>query len=96
MSNLTRGARASSTGPACDNRQLNIEKLAMTTRIEIRHMHFEEGFAGSLKPLSGLPGCLGLREGEGVPTVGRLHPGQARERLQKQRPKVNAVCEFAQ
>ena len=42
MSNLTRGARASSTGPACDNRQLNIEKLAMTTRIEIRHMHFEE------------------------------------------------------
>ena len=42
VSNLTRGARASSTGPECDNRQLKISKLAMTTRIEIRLMHSEE------------------------------------------------------
>ena len=34
------------------------------------------------------PGCLGLHEGEGVRTGGRLHPGQAGERLLKQRRKV--------
>ena len=39
VSNLTRGG---STGQACENRQLKILKLAMTTRIEIRHLHFEE------------------------------------------------------
>ena len=41
-------------------------------------------------PRSSLPGCLGLHEGEGVRTVGRLHPGQAGQRLQKQRPNVSA------
>ena len=33
-------------------------------------------------------GCLSLHGGEGVRTGGRLHPGQAGERLLKQRPKV--------
>ena len=34
------------------------------------------------------PGCLGLHGGQGVRTVGRLHLGQAGERLLKQRPKA--------
>ena len=38
-------------------------------------------------PLSIQPGCLPLCGGEGVRTVGRLQPGQAGERLLKQRPK---------
>ena len=37
------------------------------------------------------PGCSRLQEGKGVPTGGRLHPGQAGERLLKQRPKV-LIC----
>jgi len=40
------------------------------------------------KGRSSLPGCSDLRGGEGVRTVGRLHPGQ---RLLKQRPKTQ--CE---
>ena len=43
------------------------------------------------KGRSSLPGCFDLRGGEGVRTVGRLHPGQAGERLLKQRPKTQ--CE---
>ena len=42
------------------------------------------------KGRSSLPGCSDLRGGEGVRTVGRLHPGQ---RLLKQRPKTQ--CENA-
>ena len=50
VSNLTWGARASSTGLACDNHQLKNLKLAMTTRIENSHMHFEEVFAWEFGP----------------------------------------------
>ena len=37
-------------------------------------------------------GVRGLRKGEGVRTVGRLHPGQAWERLLKQRPVPVRDC----
>ena len=39
-------------------------------------------------------GVLGLHRGEGVRTVGRLHPGQAGERLLKQRPKFSGNCDL--
>ena len=39
-------------------------------------------------------GCLSLHGSEGVRTGGRLHPGQAGERLLKQRPKVLRQADY--
>ena len=44
-------------------------------------------YSASAQGRSSVPGCPCLHGGEGVRTVGRLHPRQAGERLLKQRPK---------
>ena len=51
-------------------------------------VHLSSHDSATTPPWSSLHGCSALRQGEGVWTVGRLHPGQAGERLLKQHPKA--------